>query len=78
MEGRAGLAQQGHQDLDGLLETVEAFLHGPEGDAVGGVLVLLPAGTDAEHESPLTDRVDGGRDLGQHGRVAIGDARDER
>ena len=49
----------------------------PELDAVLLVLVLLPAGADAEQEPPAADVVDGGGPLRQHGGVPVGHAEHE-
>ena len=78
VEGGRGLAQQAVQDLQGLDETVQQPLHRGQLDAVLLVLVDLPAGADAEGEAAAGDLVDGGRHVGQHGRVPVGVAVDQR
>ena len=70
VEGRPLLPEQRDEDLRRLLEPVEPFLDRPELDAVGGVLVLLPAGADPEQQASVLDVVDGRRDVGEDGRDA--------
>ena len=51
---------------------------GVERDAHAGVLVLVPAGADAEIEPAVGDDVDGGGDVGEHGGVTVGVAGDHQ
>ena len=64
-------------DLAGLLEAVRPLARGAVTDAVAPVLVLLPGGTEAQHEPPAGYPVDGGGHLGGDRGVAVGVARHE-
>ena len=70
--------EQGLDQLGGLGQPLEPFLHGVERDPVLAVLVLLPAGAEPEHEPAAAQVVDGRRHLREHRRVAVGVAGDER
>ena len=59
------LAEQAVDDLDALLEAVDALLRRGQVEAVGVVLVDLPAGADAEHGAAAGDVVDGHHPLGR-------------
>ena len=50
---------------------------GGSADAVLLVLVLLPAGADAEQEPTAAELVDGGRPVGEHRGVPVGVAEHE-
>ena len=68
----------GHEDAYRLIEPVEPFLRGGEGDAVGAVLGLVPASAQTHHEAAPAEQVD----LRRHARVVHwppeGDRRDQR
>ena len=74
-DGAAGL--QPVEDLERLLEPVDAFGCRRQRDAVAAVLVLVPAGPEAEDQPPAADVVDRDRLLEEHGRVAERVARDK-
>jgi hypothetical protein len=78
VDGGRGLPQQTVQDLQRFDETVQALLDRRQLDAVLLVLVDLPAGADAQGEPAVGDPVDGGRHVGQHRRVPVGVAIDQR
>jgi len=63
-------AQQGDDDLQGLLEPGDTMV---ERDAECLELRLVPSGADAQDQAPAADLVDGGGHLGQHGGIAEGD-----
>ena len=75
---RAGLAPDPLDLLDLALELVEPLRHGRERKAERLVLVLVPAGADAEVDAPAGDVVGGQRELGQDGGGAERDRRDQR
>ena len=72
LEGRAILGPQHVHDLAGLVEALEPLAHRVEGDAVGLVLVFLPARTHAADEPAARDDVDVGGHLGEDGGMTIG------
>src|SRR5581483_9156202 len=74
LERRRRLGEHGPADLEGLLEAVEALAGGREVVAVAGVLVVVPGRPDPEDGPAGGDDVEGGDDLGQQRRVAVGDA----
>src|SRR6266545_3736651 len=78
LEGRALLGPEHVQDLAGFIQTLEPLAHRIERQAVGLVLVLLPAGANAADEPATRDDVYVGRHLGQHRGMAVGIARDDR
>ncbi len=61
-------------DLDALAQAAEALGDGRETVAVGLPLVLVPAAADAHLRTTTRDRVDGGGDLREIGRVAVAHA----
>ena len=65
------------EDLERLLEPVDAFGRRRQRDAVPAVLVLVPAGPEPEDQPPAADVVDGDRLLEEHSRMAERVARDE-
>ena len=64
-------------DRELLLEDRHALAERREPEAVGLVLALVPAGAQPELDAAARDVVDGGHELGQHGRVAERRRRDE-
>ena len=70
-------AQHRDDDLQRLLQLLEAVGERAELDAERLVLELEPAGADAELGPPAGDDVERGDGLGQHGRVAVRVAGDE-
>ena len=77
-EVRDLVAQQAPDRLDRLLEQVEPLAGRRERDAVGGVLVERPAGAEAEVGPAAGEVVDRGDGVGEHGRVPVAGAVDER
>ena len=78
LERRPLLALEPVDDLDGLLEATHAVAGRRQVDAVPPVLILVPAGPDAEDQSTPADVIDGHGLLQQHDRMPEGVARDER
>ena len=74
LERRRRLGEHGPDDLEGLLQAVHPLLDGREVEAVAGVLVVVPGGADPEDGPSGGDDVEGGDDLGQEGRIPVGDA----
>ena len=64
-----GLLPRLADDRDRRLEPIETLLQGQEGDVELGVLDLVPAGADAEHQPAAGEDVDRGRHLRQQRRV---------
>ena len=64
-------------DLELLLEQLEARAERRELEAVGLVLALVPAGAEAEVDTAARDVVDGGDELREHRRMAERRRRDE-
>jgi hypothetical protein len=77
LERGALTAQQPVDDLDGLCEPVDAGAGRREGDAVGVVLVALPAGAHTERELAPAHVVGGDRHVGDDGGMSVGVAVDE-
>jgi hypothetical protein len=77
VERGAFLVEERSHDLDGLLEPTHAHTGLLQLDAVGGVFVDLPPGTDAEHHPAVRDVVDRCRAIGEHRRVVHRGGRDE-
>ena len=73
VEGDDLVAEHGPADLHRLLEPVEALAGGGELDPETLVLDVVPGRPDPEHGPPRADDVEGGDDLGQQRRVAVGD-----
>src|SRR6516165_389531 len=69
--GRA-VTEQAQDDLDPLLEPIDALRQGREGEAKGAMLVLVPAGTEAQHQSSPAQNVDGSGHPCQQRRMAKG------
>ena len=65
------VVEQRADDLDALVETVEALRQRSERDAVRVRLRLEPPGAETEHESAVRDVVDRHRHVGGHGRVPV-------
>ena len=65
-------------DLAGLAEAPDALAGRVERDAHALVLVLVPAGADAEIEATVGDHVHRGRHVGMDRGVAVGVARDHQ
>ncbi len=65
-------------DLDALGEPVDPGLGRLQLDAVDGVLVDLPAGTETEHEASVGDVIDRRRPVGQQGGMVDRRRRDQR
>jgi hypothetical protein len=78
VERRALAAQHRDDDLQRLVEPLEPVGEGAELEAELLVLQLEPAGADAQHGPAAADHVEGGDGLGQHRRVAVGVAGDQR
>src|SRR4029450_12011399 len=72
LEARALAAEHGADDLQRLLQPVEALAQRREPEAVAGVLGLEPAGADAEHRAAARDHVERGRDLREQRRGPVG------
>jgi hypothetical protein len=70
-ERRALVVEQRAHDRAGLVETIESGAGVVQLDAVRPVLVQLPAGTEAEHDSAVADVVDAGGDLREHRWMAV-------
>ena len=68
------LGEEASQDPQGLLEAADGLVMG---EAEGLVLTRGVARPQPEHEPPLADVVERGRDLGQEPRVAVAGAGDE-
>jgi hypothetical protein len=69
----------GDENLELLLESLEAFPHGlAEGEAVGGVFSLEPAGADTQVDAATAHLVDLGDLGGEDARVTEGDRGHER
>jgi hypothetical protein len=62
------------QDLEGLLQLLEALGCGRERDAEPATLLLVPAGPDSEPGSTAGEDVQGGDDLAQDARATVVDA----
>ena len=77
-ERRAPLTQERRDHLTRLFESIEALAKRAQLDAVGGVLIQLPARADAEHQASTAEIVDGGCDVREHRGVPKRDARNER
>ena len=75
LEVDASLAQERHDDLEGLLEAAHPVV---EGVAEGLVLGLVPPGAEPQHDAPAADLVEGVGHLRQQRRVAEARAGDER
>ena len=71
VEVARGLLEERADDLDALFEHVEPAADPLEGDAVGEVLALIPAGAEAGFEAAVGELVDRGQCVGQHGRMAV-------
>ena len=78
LEVHVVLGEEEADDLDALLQDVESLPERGEGDAVGAVLVLVPAGADAEFDAPAAEVVHGGEGVGEDGRVAVVHPQDKR
>ena len=78
LEVRDRLVEKHAQDLYGFLQVVLADTDPLEGDAEALVLVLVPAGADADLATAAREMVDGADGLGEDARVAVVDADDER
>ena len=76
-EVRRGVGQQPDDDLERLVEAVEALLQRRQVDAVGRALLLVPTGAEAELEAALRHDVDRGGHVREHRRVAVHVAGDE-
>src|SRR5262249_39112514 len=61
-----------------LLETFEAFADGRKRDAIGAVLVLVPAGAEPELDPPAAHLVDLGHGDGEWTRVPEGGRGEQR
>src|SRR5438132_539940 len=72
LEVAAALGPQGLHHLARLVQTLQPLAHRPERDAVGLVLVLLPARAEPQEEPAARDDVDLRRHLRDHRRVAVG------
>ena len=74
--GEAGslLREHGPADLERLFEALHALGDWREAEAVTCVLVVVPSRADAENGPTRGDDVESCHDLGQVGRVAVGDA----
>ena len=70
--------QEAANALQRLLHDVEPLGPAPVVQAVGGELLAVPAGTDAEGATPAAEMVDGGHGLGQDRRGPETSAVDER
>ena len=78
VEGAAPLRPQRVEYFARLVQPLEPLAQRVEGDAVGFVLVLLPARAEAEDEPTARDDVDLGRHLGDHGGMPVGVAEHDR
>ena len=78
LEGGAALRPQRRDDLARLVQPLQPLAQGIERNAVRLVLVLLPAGAEAEQQPPARDDVDLRGHLGHDGRVAVGVAEHDR
>ena len=74
LEGRRLLREQPDDHFARLLEAVAALTRRAKIDPVGPRFLLVPPGPDAELEPAPRRRCQGGRHVGQDGRVAIVDA----
>src|SRR5436309_3298031 len=72
LEVAAALGPQGLHHLARLVQTLQPLAHRPERDAVGLVLVLLPARAEPQEEPAARDDVDLRGHLRDHRRVAVG------
>ena len=77
LHGRSLPGQHPLDDLQRLLQPLEAVGESAELEAEAVVLELEPAGTDAELGTPAGDMVEGGELLGQQSRVPVGVAGDQ-
>ncbi len=71
------LAKQAMDDLELLPEVCDPFPGGAEGEAVGRVLALHPAGSHSERDSATGDLVCGRGRTGEHRGVPEGRRRDQ-
>src|SRR2546427_692262 len=71
LEVAAALGPQGLHHLARLVQTLQPLAHRPEWDAVGLVLVLLPARAEPQEEPAARDDVDLRGHLRDHRRVAV-------
>jgi hypothetical protein len=78
VERGALVGEQALDHLAGFVEAREALAERVERDAVGAVLVLLPARAEAEHDAAAAHVVERRGHLREHGRVAVGVAHDQR
>ena len=65
------VAQHRGDDLQGLVELLEAFGEGAEVEAELLVFELKPAGAEGEDTAPAADDIESRGGLGEQGRVAI-------
>jgi len=70
------LRPHGQDHLHGLAETTQALSSIGKVVAISAVLVLVPAGPDAESESPLGEHIDRAGHFGEQGGIAIAGAGD--
>ena len=76
-EARVVFRPQLGDDGERFPETLRALLGAVEGNAVGVMLELLPAGANAEVEPAAAHVIDGRRHLRQHRGIPVGVAGDE-
>src|SRR5437763_4528904 len=77
VEGGRFPTEQVDDDLAALLEPVTAFARRAELDAVGAGLLLVPPGAEADLEPAARNDVERRGHVGEHGRLAVVDARDQ-
>ena len=75
-DGLAG--EEAGDDLEGVLQQVEALARRGEGDAELGVLLVEPGGAERELQAAVRGVVDGHGLGGEHRGVAVGGAGDEQ
>ncbi len=78
LEREPRLREQSLHDLHGFLEPVEPLLHRRQLDAVGLMLVLLPAGAETEKHASAAHVVDGRDLVRKDRRMPVGVAEHER
>src|SRR5207253_4945394 len=78
LERGAALLPQRPDHLTSLVQALEPLAHRVEGNAVGLVLVLLPSRALAQEKPSARNDVDLRSHLGDHGRVAVGVAENDR
>ncbi len=76
LKDRFFLSPHGQDHLDGLAEAPQALSSIGIVVAIGAILVLMPASSDAEGESPVREHIDRAGHFGEQGGIAIAVARD--